>query len=481
MTFPRLIFADKKPKASSDGFVVNDLKLDLIFPSEITDILLLSPERETLLKRRQMFSLLLKDSSSDEKVSSLIGILTEAQDLYKSMISTLSEKASSYAFAFLFDKISLFCKKAEQMRAFGDLFEKFCDALCELSGRADFKAAEAESAELLPLLANVSGFTLKAAGGTATVSKGSDGGITASLLACARELDVEIKGKNTFAFAMQKSIADAVGTVYPEEFAAAANFMSKYRPLIMGDMFEYAEELKFIEAIVKFTRKAEKSGIPYCFPRLTDKKQILFKNVYDVTLLKKEGTKIVPNDVTFTESEPFFYLTGANGGGKTTYIRAVGNAVLLFLAGAPVFCEDGEASIVSSVLTHFPRDERFEGTGRFLDEKNRVDAILEKEDGNSLVLLNETFSTTGEEKAIEQTGILANRLYKSGSFGLYITHQHDVEENSIPFLGVTVDESDKNRRTYKIEKRRLPPHSLAKDILEKYALDRKSLQSRFGV
>jgi DNA mismatch repair ATPase MutS len=152
----------------------------------------------------------------------------------------------------------------------------------------------------------------------------------------------------------------------------------------------------------------------------------------------------------------------------------------MFLAGAPVFCEGGRASVLSAVYAHFPRDERFEGTGRFLDEKNRVDAILAAQDGNALVLLNETFATTGEEKAVTETDILAKTLLRSGNFGLYITHQHDVAEAEIPFLGVTVDELDSNRRTYKIEKRRLPPRSFAKDILGKYGLDRETLMKRFS-
>jgi hypothetical protein len=56
---------------------------------------------------------------------------------------------------------------------------------------------------------------------------------------------------------------------------------------------------------------------------------------------------------------------------------------------------------------------------------------------------------------------------------------HGVSKTEIPFLGVTVDEQNSNRRTYKIEKRRLPPKSFARDILEKYRLDKESLKNRF--
>jgi DNA mismatch repair ATPase MutS len=146
----------------------------------------------------------------------------------------------------------------------------------------------------------------------------------------------------------------------------------------------------------------------------------------------------------------------------------------------PVFCEGGRASLLSAVCAHFPRDERFEGTGRFLDEKNRVDAMLKTLDGNALVLLNETFATTGEEKAIEQTGILADFLYKSGNFGLYITHQHGLTDLGIPYLNVLIDRSDANRRTYKIARQKSTGGSYAKDILTRLGLTEEALTERFG-
>ena len=478
MSYPRLAFANQIPPASSDAEVIQDLKLDLVLPSEVTDFLLLSPDKDTLLMRREAFSLMLADKNAEEKLTEITELLCEAELLYKALTAAVSEKAAAYVFVTLFTKIARFCTLANGISGYGALFSRFASALNELSGRAEFKTATAEAEGLEKRLAEVNLLTLKTDSESIVASKGEHSGITASLRACARELGIEIIEKPFAPITLQKGVAEAFGTIYPEVFAELAKFLAEHRTLITGELFEYIPELKFFNEALKFTKMAAENGIPYCFPSLSEAKAVNFKAVYDITLLKK-GCEIVPNDVYFDKKEPFFYLTGANGGGKTTYIRAVGGAMLLFLAGMPVFCEGGEASLLSSVYAHFPRDERFEGTGRFLDEKKRVDAILERQDGNALILLNETFATTGEEKAIEQTGILADTLYSSGSFGLYITHQHGVSKTEIPFLGVTVDENDRNRRTYKIEKKRLPPKSFARDILEKYRLDAESLKNRF--
>lgn len=479
MSYPRLIFASVRPPKVGDSEIISDLKLDLVFSEEITEYLLLKPEKETLLYRRELFSKLLADDTSVERLKKMTASLERGEKLYKAFASSQSEKTAAIIFVRLFVCVADFLKTAEEISGYGFLAKRFSDAMREIRTAPDFAEAEENARELLSVLGSVDGMALKTDTESITASKIYQNGISSALRACAGELEIEITEKDVKPFVMQKALADAVGVLFPSECNRASEFLNAKRALITGELFEYISELKFITGMLSFTEYAKSVGLPYCFPELSSEKKIDFKNVYDITLLKKSGFEIIPNDVLFTESEPFFYLTGANGGGKTTYIRAVGGAVLLFLAGAPVFCTEGSASLISAVFTHFPKDERFEGTGRFLDEKNRVDAILSRLDGNSLVLLNETYATTGEEKATEQTGILADTLYSSGSFGLYITHQHGLSKTDIPFLGVTVDENDSNRRTYKIEKRRLPPRSFARDILEKYGLDRATLEKRF--
>lgn len=481
MIYKSLLFKDAVPEKTVSPEVISDLKLDLILPPEVTDVLLYKPDKESLCLRRELICGLLESPSAAKEISDVSETLSAAGALYSALNRAASVSCASYIFVSLFASLSSFCKKALAFDGRGFLYGRFADTLRELSSSETFKNAETESAVLLERLKDIKELSVASDGENSRVLKNTGECISERLRDCAAQLGITLTESDRKPIELQKGIHDAAAKLYPELFASAKEFYDKYRLLVRGEIFDYIGELEFLAGVLRFTEYAVSRGIPYCFPSLSEKKEIMLKDVYDVTLLKKEGTEIVPNDACFDEEEPFFYLTGANGGGKTTYVRAVGTAVLFFLAGMPVFCKGGRASVLSSVFTHFPRDERFEGTGRFVDEENRVKAILDKNDGNALVLLNETYSTTGEEKAVQYTEALASELYESGSLGVYITHQHAVEEERIPFLSVAVDESDCNRRIYKIEKRRTERLSFARDILKKHGLTAEELRKRLGI
>lgn len=90
------------------------------------------------------------------------------------------------------------------------------------------------------------------------------------------------------------------------------------------------------------------------FLKYSDGRAIKLTQAYDITLLEKDEHNIIPNDVELTEKEPLFFLTGANGGGKTTYLRTVGVSVTMFLCGAPAPCAAAEIAPLKCVYTHFP-------------------------------------------------------------------------------------------------------------------------------
>ena len=479
MIFPELIYSDTRPDISMNRQILSDLRLDSAFSPSVCDVLLQKPSRENIVQRREMFAKLLSDPHSPEKIKKLRTLLEEASGLYSAFTKADSECAACFIFVNLFLAVKKFSDFAMLFSGYGKLFDAFSETFRKFSGESIFPEAENSALQLSEKLSSALSFSVTVSGDLATVSKVCESGIADSLKNCAKLLGIESKEKKTAPVQTYAPVANAIRTLFPDLFTEAKNFTDKYRMAVSGEMFRYTEQLGFIDGVIDFTLHAASNGIPFCFPEISDSKVISLTDLYDVTLLQKDCTHIVPNDVFFDENERFFYLTGANGGGKTTYLRAIGGALLMFLAGMPVFCKSGKISVFSGVYTHFPMDERFEGTGRFLNEKNRVDEIMRAQDGNSVILLNETFSTTGEDKAAFQTKELATKLSESGNFGLYITHQHNAEE-ILPFLGVIVDETDSNRRTFKIEKKRLPPKSFASDILEKYGLTKSSLESKFS-
>lgn len=481
MTYLPLIFAKEKTPVCMDTALTEDLKLELLLPPSVCDLLLCRPEGETVTLRSEMFSAMLSDKSSRETVNALLTELKAAGELYRALNRASNEKAGAFIFASLFKRYANFCHRAASAPSYGTLFVRFAKTFSEVTENERFVTACEKELEISSALNGVRSISLKITGDEMKVSLSENEGISFSLIACAGELEIPLTSHPETEIELRPSISDALSKLAPEVFAPACEFFREYRTLISGEVFGYIEELEFIIGILDFCEKVKAHGLPLSFPKVSGEKKIALKNVYDFTLIAKDAKVIVPNDVHFDEKEPFFYLTGANGGGKTTYLRAVGCAVTLFLAGAPVVCDGGECCIFDSVFTHFPRDERFEGSGRFFDEIDRVNKILDRENGNSLILLNETYATTGEAKALEYTADLADKLNKSGSFGLYITHQHEVGESKIPFLGVVIDALDGNKRTYRIEKRRLPPKSFAADILEKYGLTKEALNKRFGL
>ena len=241
---------------------------------------------------------------------------------------------------------------------------------------------------------------------------------------------------------------------------------------------QYIEELKFYLEICRLVKKAEANHIRSCIPTVSNTRKFTAQSLYDVSLIASNISKIIPNDTYFTEKESFFFLVGANGGGKTTYLRAVGINLILFLAGCPIFAHSAEIYPFSAVFTHFPSDERFDGMGRLDEEQKRTEAILQQADTDAFLLFNETFSGTAEEKGYSLLLDTVKTCEKQAQFGLYVTHFHNVNETDYPILQAEINPADENLRTYRILPKNSGTSSYAEDILKKYKLDKTSLWER---
>lgn len=272
-----------------------------------------------------------------------------------------------------------------------------------------------------------------------------------------------------------KTLAPEYLQVFAETLSQVEAILSPFDNFNPVFLLDFEDEIRFFLEIFELCREAAKKGIPTCLPVPSETVAFTAAELYDITLLRSEP-HIVANDTYFTESEPFFLLTGANGGGKTTYLRAVGCNLILALAGCPVFARTATVYPFTSVLTHFPEDERFTSGGRMENEQKRANALLQTK-GTPFLLFNEPYSSTDEQHGFAELEKTCNILKQQNRAGLCVTHFHQCCTVPLPRLSTVVEDGN-HKRTFRICRDSEASASFAANILQKYGLDAESLRER---
>jgi len=296
---------------------------------------------------------------------------------------------------------------------------------------------------------------------------------------CARSLGLAVPERREKSTRVDISFSDAICRLYKEEIQEIEGVLAKYEDAVFAKTVAYIPEIQFLLDICALIGKADDLHVPHCLPKITDSPQFTARDICDISLLAKNCTNIIPNDADFTEAEPFYFLIGANGGGKTTHLRSVGINLILFLAGCPIFAREAFMYPFAFTASHFPQDERFNNTGRLDEERKRTEEILSLAEGRKAFLLfNETYSGADEKRGFSLLLETAEHIRENGHFGLYVTHFHEIMNTDYPILSAEVDTTDENKRTYRIVKTKGKASSYAADILKKYRLDKESLRKR---
>lgn len=476
---PSLLFFDEGEAVSCSANVFGDINLSLLLPERTTAFLAQSCTMREAKARQAMFRAL-EDDSFYEYISELKG----------SMVTAAQAEASRRAAKCKCEELLRFRHYAEayvkthalalDMPPVSPLAENYLSILRAKAGRiAEVKQSIAETREAAETLSDTF-FRFKPEGIYA-IGGGMERDFNTGFKALAVRLGFDLPDeRKASAFRMEPNMSDAICAIYKEQTAALEDFKRKYLSTLTSDLTDRRYELDFYLSITDLVRRASRGNIPSCLPELTEAKQLRAKDAFDVTLLVKDAG-IVPNDIDFTEGDGVFFLTGANGGGKTTYLRAAAATALLASRGCPVFARSAASSLFQRVFTHFPADERFTGSGRLVEEENRVKEIIDNAAEGDIVFLNETYSGTDDKKGVEMTLQTTRTLRDRGVFVLYVTHFHEAAAAEIPSLNTVMDETDTSARTFRIIRSTALRSSFAFDILKKYSLDEDSLSERAGI
>lgn len=260
-------------------------------------------------------------------------------------------------------------------------------------------------------------------------------------------------------------------------------------------------EIAFYLGAARLVQRVRAAGLPMCRAEIApaDERICALDSAYNAALaLRFLGSRpgdlsreMVTNDVRFGPQGRIFILTGPNRGGKTTYTQAVGLAHVLFQAGLYVPAAAARISPVDGIYTHFAAAERPDlEAGRLGEESRRLGAIFARATRRSLILLNESLSSTspGESLYLARDIVRAMRLL--GARAIFATHLHELAADAdainaetpgdsavISMVSVVTEAGDgaEVRRTYRIVPGPPMGRSYAREIAARYGISFEQL------
>ncbi|HTX63720.1 MAG TPA: hypothetical protein VMD28_08775 [Acidimicrobiales bacterium] len=205
--------------------------------------------------------------------------------------------------------------------------------------------------------------------------------------------------------------------------AQAADHIESYFKMLRAELGFYVSCLNLRAELVA-------KGAPVVLPVPLPQAPVRFSctDLRDTALALQAAGPVVGNE-TDADDRPLVVVTGANSGGKSTFLRSVGIAQLMMQCGMYVTASSYRASIRFPVFTHFGREEDASmRSGRLDDELRRMDAIVVALKPHAVVLFNESFSGTNEREGSEIGRQIVHALLERDVAVFFVTHQFDLAD-----------------------------------------------------
>ena len=141
----------------------------------------------------------------------------------------------------------------------------------------------------------------------------------------------------------------------------------------------------------------------------------------------------VAYSVDLNQQHNFLFLTGANMGGKSTFIKAVGVAVYLAHTGMGVPAQQMQLTLFDGLLSNINVvDNIVQGESYFFNEVQRIKKTIDKiSDGKKwLILIDELFKGTNVQDAMKCSSTVIEGLLKIKNAAFILsTHLYEIGED----------------------------------------------------
>ena len=276
------------------------------------------------------------------------------------------------------------------------------------------------------------------------------GGIT-------KNADGDVSSYTFFISSRDEGGVRALGELKDEGINLVANSLAQSDEHILNFFTNLRTELAFYLGCLNLHETLTSLKEPVCFPDAVEELRHIhhFNELCDVCLALNTKTSVTGNDCIANEKK-LVIITGANQGGKSTFLRSLGLAQLMMQSGMFVAARSFKASICDSLITHFRREEDSGmKSGKLDEELARMNNIVEKLTPNAMILFNESFAATNEREGSEIARQIVSALLERVITVYFVTHLYefastfyDKKQKNMLFL--RAERQINGARTYKL-------------------------------
>lgn len=276
---------------------------------------------------------------------------------------------------------------------------------------------------------------------------------------------------------LELSILEMLNDNYPDEFKMLNDFYVQHLSFATSFVDAFVHELQFYLQYIKYMDRLKEKGYVFSYPSFVSQKAMKIRSGYDLSLAQSENRLIATNDFDMDVGENFV-ITGPNQGGKTTYVRMLGQIAYFVSMGLPAPCKSIETYFIERIYTHFAQEEDLSTNfGRLKEELQRIKTIFETMPRNSMVIFNDLFASTTTYDALQMGRDILRKFISQGCLCLFVSHIHEMADAAPGIVSLYADVGAA-QKTYQVSRGHSENKAFLNHLINKYQLQYNDIMRR---